>query len=283
MLKDGCLHTGDLAKADEEGFFPSCTLFDAKLQLLEMFSPSFKFPPLDLKLKLGEIHIWFGELDQAVPELYRFIHILSMDERMRAGRFHFQKNRIRFIVRHGMLRMILGRYLGVKASELRFYNEENGKPAITENFGNGTIQFNLSHSNGVALFAFTRDRKIGVDIEYIHDISDMEQIAERFFSINENKVLRSLPKLKKREAFYNGWVCKEAFVKALGCGLSRPLDRFDVSLVPGEPAKLLRIQGDSREASRWSIQYLKPAPDYVGAIAVKSRMLEIKCWRWEMT
>jgi 4'-phosphopantetheinyl transferase len=201
---------------------------------------------------------------------------------MRAGRFHFQKDRRRFIIRHGMLRMILGRYLGVNASELRFSHGENGKPAITEKPGNGTIHFNLSHSNGVALFAFTRDREIGVDIEYIHHISDMEQIAERFFSKNENEVFRSLPQNQKREAFFIGWTCKEAFVKALGDGLSWPLNKFDVSLVPGEPANLLRIEGDSIERSRWSIKNLNPAPDYVGAFAVKSRIAEIKCWRWEI-
>jgi len=241
-----------------------------------------KLPPLDLKLKDGEVHIWFGALDQAVSEMDRFIHSLSIDERMRAGRFHFQKDRKRFIVRHGMLRMILGQYLSVEACELRFYQGKNGKPAITETFGNGTIQFNLSHSNEIALFAFTRGREIGVDIEYIHDISEMEQIAERFFSIKENEVFRSLPKNQKREAFFKGWTCKEAFVKALGDGLSWPLDKFDVSLVPGEPANLSRIEGDSRERSRWSIQNLNPAPDYVGAFAVKSRIAEIKCWRWEI-
>jgi 4'-phosphopantetheinyl transferase len=247
-----------------------------------MLFPSFELPPSDVKLRDGEVHIWSGALDQAGSELNRFFQTLSNDERMRAGRFHFQEDRKRFIVRRGMLRMILGCYLGAEASQLRFCHGENGKPAITEPFGR-TIRFNLSHSNGVALFAFARDRETGVDIEYMRYISGMEQIAERFFSINENEVFRSLPDIQKKEAFYNCWVCKEAFVKTLGGGLSRPLNWFDVSLVPGEPAKLLRTEGDSREASRWSIQYLKPAPDYVGAIAVKSDMHEIKPWRWEMS
>lgn len=238
--------------------------------------------PLDLNFKLGEVHIWFGALHQTVSELYRFNQTLSVEERMRAGRFHFQKDRKRFIARHGMLRMILGCYFGVEASELRFCHGANGKPAITETSCNKPIQFNLSHSNGFAILAFARNLEIGVDIEYIHDFSEMDQIAESFFSIKENEVFRSLPEIQKKEAFYKGWVCKEAFVKALGDGLSCPLDKFDVSLVPGEPAKLLSIEGDSREASRWSIQYLKPAPDYVGAIAVKSRTLDIQRWRWEI-
>jgi 4'-phosphopantetheinyl transferase len=258
-------------------------LFAAEAELLKMLSPpSFIFPPSDLTLGDGEVDIWSGALDQPVPELHRFIQTLSADERIRTARFHFQEDRKRFIVRHGMLRMILGCYLGVEASELQFCYGKNRKPAIVETFGKRTIRFNLSHSNGVAIFAFARDREIGVDIEYIRNIPEMEQIAERFFSIKENEILESLPKINKKEAFYNAWVCKEAIVKALGDGLSRPLDKFDVSLVPGEPAKLLRMEGDLREASRWSIQYVTPAPNYVGAIAVRSRRLKIKRWRWEI-
>lgn len=243
---------------------------------------SFYLLPSVFKLRAGEVHIWIGDLDQPESELYRFIQTLSIDERMRAGRFHFQNDRKRFIVRHGMLRMILGRYLRVNASELRFHYGEHGKPSVIETIGNRTIQFSLSHSNGVALFAFTRDSEIGVDIEHMHDIFEMEQIAERFFSKKENEVFQSLPKSQKREAFFKGWTCKEAFVKALGDGLSWPLDNFEVSLLPSESAKLLRVGGDSREAGRWSIQYLTPTPNYVGAFVIKNRIHEIKCWRWGM-
>lgn len=229
-----------------------------------------------------EIHIWVVALDQQLSENIRFIQTLSTDERMRAGRFHFQEDRKRFIARHGILRKILGYYLGVKASEIRFYHGKNGKPAIIETTGRGTIQFNLSHSNGVAVFAFARNHEVGVDIEHIHDISEIEQIVERFFSLNEYEVLRSLPDSQKKEAFFNGWTCKEAFVKALGDGLSLPLDKFDVALVPGEPAELIRIESDSREALKWSIQKLKSASDYSGALAVKSHLFEIKYLQWEM-
>ena len=111
----------------------------------------------------------------------------------------------------------------------------------------------------------------------------MEQIAERLFSVKENEVFRSLPKSQKRGAFFKGWTCKEAFIKALGDGLFQPLEKFDVSLAPGEPASLLRIKDDSREASRWMIQDLKPAPNYAAAFAVKSHMFETKCWQWEVT
>jgi len=248
-----------------------------------MFSPSFEIAPLGLKLGSDEIHIWMAVLDQPVSRLHRFVQTLSVEERIRAERYHFERDRENFIARRGILRVILGFYLNVESSLLAFRYGKNGKPELTDTFGDGTIHFNLSHSDGVALFAFARDREIGVDIEEIRDISDMEEIVGRFFCGRENEVYRSLGESQKREAFFNGWTCKEAFVKAVGDGLSRPLNQFDVSLLPGEPAKLLRVEGDTGEASRWSIQDLKPAPNYVGAFAVKTHRYETKCWRWEGT
>jgi len=203
-----------------------------------------------------------------------------MDERMRAERFHFERDRKRFIVRRGILRTILGCYLSIEPSRLRFCYGKNGKPALADTSGKGRIRFNLSHSEGLALVAFTRDREIGVDIEHIRDISEMEQIAERFFSVREYTVFRVLPKSKKKEAFFNCWVRKEAFTKAIGDGLSWPLDKFDVSLILGESARLLRIEGDSKGASRWSIQDLKPASGFAAAFAVEGRSGRLHCWQW---
>lgn len=235
-----------------------------------------------MALRDGDVHVWVGELDKTVSELYRFIHPLSSDERMRAERFHFEKDRNRFIVRHGILRMILGHYLDLDANRLRFHHGENGKPVLNETPGIVDIKFNLSHSNGVALFAFARHSDIGVDIEYIRDISEMDLLAERYFSITENDVFRSIPKNQRKEAFFKCWTCKEAFVKALGDGLSWSLGKFDVSMVPGESGKLLRIKDDSKEASQWFIQTFNPTPDYVGSIAVRSRIPKIRCWKWKI-
>ncbi len=255
----------------------------AEVEYLTNLCPPFEIPPLDLKLTDDEIHIWFVVLDQTDAELHRFMQTLSIDERMRADRFYFQKDRKWFISRHGILRTILGRYLSVQADKLRFNQGENGKPEIAGPFVRRTIHFNLSHSNGAALFAFARNHEIGVDIEYVHDMSEMEQIVERFFSIKEKEAFRALPQSQKREAFFKGWTCKEAIVKALGEGLSRPLDKFDVSLIPGESSELIGTEGDARKASRWSIQSLKPAINYIGAFAVNSNLLELKCWRWGIT
>lgn len=230
---------------------------------------------LDRELTAGEIHIWCTSLDQPVS---RYQKLLSDDERIRSERFHFEAHRKRFIVRRGILRMILGCYLSTEPSQLQFCYGKNEKPALADTFSKGKVRFNLSHSEGLALYAFTRDCEIGVDIEHIRDISEMKQIAERFFSARENSVFRALPKSKKKEAFFNCWTRKEAFIKAIGDGLSWPLDGFDVSLVPGEPARLLRIEGDSKTASRWSIQDLKPAFGFAAAFAVKGRIGRVHCW-----
>ena len=245
-----------------------------------MLSPPFRPPPLDLELTTDEIHVWCASLDQRLPRFYGFIQTLSMDDRMRAEQFYFEQDRKHFIASRGIVRMILGRYLGVEPKRLQFCYGKNGKPALANTFGKGNIRFNLSHSEGIALYAFTREHEIGVDIEHIRDISEMEQIAERFFSVRENAVFRALPKSKRKEAFFNCWTRKEAFIKAIGDGLSRPLDKFDVGLVPGEPARLLRIEGDSNVASQWSIQELKLAFGFAAAFAVEGRRWRLRCWRW---
>lgn len=229
--------------------------------------------PLARELETDEIHIWWASLEQPVA---RFQGLLAMDERTRAERFHFEEDRERFIVRRGVLRTILGYYLNVEPGRLQFCYGRNEKPALADTSGRGKVRFNLSHSAGGALYAFTRDREIGVDIEHIRDISEMEQIAERFFSAREHAVFHTLPESKKQEAFFNCWTRKEAFIKATGDGLSCPLDRFDVSLVPGEPARLLGIEGDSKAASRWSLQDLGYITDYAGAFAVEGTGFKMK-------
>lgn len=247
---------------------------------MEMTSLSFSPPPFKLELVTDEIHIWCASLDQPVSQFQRLKQTLSMDEQMRAERFHFKQDRKHFIISRGILRTILGRYLNMKPNQLKFCYGKNGKPALAGTFRNRTIHFNISHSEAVGLYAFTQDSEIGVDIEHIRDISEMEQIAEHFFSVRENAIFSALPKSEKRETFFKCWTCKEAFIKAIGNGLSIPLEKFDVSIVPGEPVKLISIEGDQKRAARWSIQELKPAPGYVAAFALQRRSWLLYCWQW---
>ncbi len=255
----------DLKKAEE-------------IKNMMMNYPAFKYKSSDLKLQTDEIHVWCVSLDQLGPRYQLVSQTLSSDEYMRAKRFRFEKDRNRFIVGRGILRTILGYYLHLEPGKIQFCYGKYGKPALADTSGKGTICFNLSHSEGIALYAFNRDHEIGIDIEHIRNISEMDQIAERFFSVRENDVFRALPESKKKEAFFDCWTRKEAFIKVIGDGLYRPLDKFDVTLVPGEPARLQSMEGDS--ASRWSIQDLKPASGFAAAFAVKGINKQLSCFQW---
>ncbi len=245
-----------------------------------MISESFRLPSLDLKLANDEIHIWCTSLDQPTSLAERLVCTLSTDERAKAQRFYFEEDRKRFIVRHGILRMILGCYSGVEASELWFFYGRNGKLRLADTFRNGTILFSMSSSEGLALYGFTRNREIGVDVECVRDIPDMDQIAELIFSATEALAYRALPDHLKREAFFSCWTRKEAFLKATGDGLSLPLNKFELAVDPGGPAKRLNIDTDMKSACRWSIYDLKPALGFAAAIAAEGRDWRLRCWQW---
>jgi 4'-phosphopantetheinyl transferase len=232
------------------------------------------------RLLPGGVHIWWASLDQLGSRLRKFEQVLTSDEKARAERFRFEQDRNRFIAAHGILRDILGGYLGVGPNTIRFVYGENGKPGIAGKSGCGDIEFSLSHSGGIALYGVRLDHPIGVDIEYIRDIPEKEQIAEQFFSTRENAVFRSLPESKKREVFFNWWTRKEAFLKGIGDGLTRPLDSFDVSMAPEEAAPLLRIEGDSKRTSQWSIWELRPASGFAAAFATDGQIWRLDCWHW---
>lgn len=220
-----------------------------------------------LDLPGDEVHILVGDLDKIILRGYE--EKLPLSEKIRASKYHYQIHRNRYATRHALLRLIIGRYHGIRFYEEEFCLGEHGKPYLSNTNGRDNIYFNISNSESMGIYAFSRNSEIGVDIEYIRNISEMEQIAERFFSVKEDEFFRSLPRSQKREAFFNCWTRKEALIKALGDGLSRPLDKFDVSLVRGEPARLLRIGEDSKIASRWLIQDLKPAPGFAAALAAE--------------
>jgi 4'-phosphopantetheinyl transferase len=237
-------------------------------------------PRVDLTLSSAEVHVWRACLDPDASCVAQLRLTLSADESQRAARFHFPRDRRRFTVARGVLRDILGRYLGVPASELGFRYSAYGKPALADGFDATGVRFNISHSHEIALFAVTCDREIGVDIEYLGREIDGEEIAEHFFSSQECATLRALPAAAKHEAFFTCWTRKEAYIKAHGEGLSLPLDQFDVSLAPGEPAALLATRSDPREALRWSLQALPPGPGYVAALAVEGHGWQLACWHW---
>lgn len=241
--------------------------------------------PPDLGLLSQDIHIWRAYLDLPEGEIERLRQILSIDEQERANRFRFEKPRNNFIVGRGFLRTILSCYLKLEPHQLSFCYSSRGKPELANLRAEEKLCFNLSHSNGLALYAVSRlngqasqgNNSLGIDLEYMRSMPDAEKLAERFFSTKESQLISSLPVEQRQEAFFNGWTRKEAYLKATGDGIVG-LSKVEVSLVPGKPAALLSIEGDREAASRWSLYQLIPAPDYVAALAVEGHGWNLHYW-----
>jgi 4'-phosphopantetheinyl transferase len=232
-----------------------------------------------LTLGNDDVHVWQAALNHAPSQIDGWLHSLAEDEQARARKFHFPIDRERFIVARGVLREILGLYLNRAAQSVSFRYGPHGKPALAEESNGNTIRFNMSHSHDVALYTVTRGREVGIDVEFIRESVEVEQIAERFFSQREIATLRALPVSLRKYAFFLCWTRKEAYIKARGQGLSLPLDQFDVSLTPGEPAALLRTRADPDEALRWSLQELSIGSGYVSALAVEGHDWCLSCWQ----
>ncbi|HEX6270320.1 MAG TPA: 4'-phosphopantetheinyl transferase superfamily protein [Anaerolineales bacterium] len=235
-------------------------------------------PPDVMDLASHQVDIWRARLDLPADSLMTLEAILSADETQRAARFHFQPDHERFIAAHGCLRDILTRYLHCESDQLRFSTNPHGKPALHDH----NLEFNLSHSGDFALVAVTQERKVGVDIERMRQGISSQVIARQYFSRSEVTKLLALPSEQWERGFFNCWTRKEAYIKAHGLGLSLPLESFDVSLAPGEPAILQATRPDSSEAAHWTLLSLQVDSGYAAAVAVKGQALEFRLWDWSM-
>lgn len=235
-------------------------------------------PPEDLTLKEDQVHVWRASLEQPEASIQNLGQTLPADEIARAGRFHFEKDRNHFIVAHGLLRTLLGHYLHVHPGHLHFTVNAYGKPSLDPAFHKQPLNFNLSHSRTLVLYAFTLRRHVGIDVEYMRPDVEFEQVARHSFSPVEQGVLRALPLGAKPQAFYNCWTRKEAYIKARGMGLSLPLDLFDVSMKPGAPPALLASREDEREMDRWSFEEVEPGQGYAGALVVEGHGWDMHCF-----
>ena len=216
---------------------------------------------------LGAIEVAAARLDLP-PEAVRALWARVCEaERRRAARFQFDRDRRRFIVARARLRELLGARLAVDPESVELVYGRNGKPALAPRFADTGWRFNVSHCGEVAVYAFSRSCEIGIDLEAVHEVREAGQIAARFFSRRENQAYLALAPQDRALGFFNCWTRKEAFVKALGDGLSLRLDEFDVSLAPGEPAQFLRIGGTPGEDSGWRLFSFSPLPGFVAALA----------------
>ena len=240
--------------------------------------PPWRSPPETLALGHDEIHVWQANLDQPPSQLHNFFHKLAADEQARAARFYFARDREHFIVARGVLRAILGCYLNCTPESLSFRYGSHGKPALAGETGE-TIRFNVSHSHGIGLYAVTRGWEVGIDLERIRFDLPVAEITERFFSKSEVAMFRSLPTEAQHQAFFRWWARKEAYIKALGEGLSLPLNQFDLPAFE-EQDTVLGTQRDQSEASRWSLHELTATPGFAAALAVKAHGWRLSCWQW---
>jgi 4'-phosphopantetheinyl transferase len=242
--------------------------------------PSWNAPPTQLLLSRQDVHIWRAVLDLPSKSVQELEVSLSIYERMKAEHFRFERDRSRFIAARGILRLILASYLSVEPGAIRFCYEKDGKPRLQNAFGKAGIQFNLSHSEGLALYVLTRGHEVGVDVEYMREISEMGQIVEQFFSVRERAFFGGLPTSEKQETFFNWWTRKEAFMKATGEGLSYPLGRFDAIMAEGKSVESLGTLGGAKEGPRWSMWDVRPAEEFAGTVVVEGGGWDVQCWQW---
>jgi 4'-phosphopantetheinyl transferase len=237
-------------------------------------------------LASDQIHVWRVPLHQNPDRIPELKAILSFEERARADRFHFEKDRRQFIEARAALRQLLSQYLGVAPADLGFSFGPQGKPALAPEVSNTDLRFNLSRRDGLALVAVALGREIGVDVELVRPDLELFEMAEVSFSESELATLKSLPENLRVAGFYNCWTRKEAFIKAIGEGVSFPLKQFDVSLIPGAPAKLLAVRIDQSPSDRiatadsWIVHEV-PVPDgYVAALAFEGSTMNVLCDDW---
>jgi 4'-phosphopantetheinyl transferase len=230
-------------------------------------------------LSSADVHVWHADLDTYPAD--GFLPLLSEDEVSRARRFHFSKDRNHFIVARGLLRKLLGDYLNIEPARLRFAYAEKGKPAL-EDSQRSLLSFNLAHSHGKAIYAFSRGRAVGVDLEFVREDVAGDKIAERFFSPFEIAALKALTPELREQAFFDCWTRKEAYIKARGDGLSMPLDEFDVSLAPGEEAALLQNPKEPEEVRRWTMRTITVAPGYVAALVVEGDDFRLQTFQLDL-
>jgi 4'-phosphopantetheinyl transferase len=223
--------------------------------------------PAPASLLQDQVHVWRAPLPAPASAIPGLARLLAADENERAGHIRSQALHNDFLFARGMLRTLLGGYLDIPHAELRFAYSSHGKPSLAPPAH--ALSFNLSHTEGMVVFAFARQRRLGIDVEKIRRDFQVQPIAERFFSLTELLALRDLPEEQRHQAFFRCWTCKEAYIKARGEGLSHPLHQFDVAVSPAQPVALLSTRPDPGEADRWLLREVPLPSDHVAALAVE--------------
>jgi 4'-phosphopantetheinyl transferase len=227
----------------------------------------------------GRVDIWRVRLDEPSTEVSK-TSVLSPDEISRAGRFHFEKDRLHFSRCRSALRGLLAEYLAIPAAEVRLEYQPSGKPQLAAEQNPGLLQFNVSHSANTALIAIGSRCQLGVDIEKIRQNVDVASLAERFFSEHERAGLRALPDHLRVPGFFACWTRKEAFLKATGAGLSFPLADFSVTTHPDLDPELVDLQGDAEAGKQWLLADFRVLDGYRATVALDRPHFRVATYAW---
>lgn len=244
-----------------------------------MRAPAWLEPPAQVALGPGEVHVWRVALGQPSATIAASASLLSDDERARAARFYFDRDRTTYAIARGAMRTLAGRYLGRPPTALGFGYRAKGKPYLLAPDGE-SLRCNVSHSGDVAVIGFALGKEIGVDVERVYARSELASLARTAFSPDEYARFCAIPHHQREAAFFRCWSRKEAFIKATGEGVSQLMD-FDVSLEPGEPARLLRVAGEPHREPRWSLDDLPEIPGYAAALVVAGHDIDVACWDFQ--
>lgn len=238
-------------------------------------APQWLTPPETISLTEGEVHVWLADLDAEILNLSELQTTLAADEVLRAQRFHFPEHRQRYTCGRGLLRVILAKYLNLEPQEIVFRYGSHGKPSLEESFS--FLSFNLTHSQGLALYIVAPGREVGIDVECINGDREIDSIVSRFFTRSEQTYLLNLSLPERQTAFFCCWTCKEAEAKASGEGISQGLDRLDL-------ASMLENKQNYTYSTPWTVMPLPLDRDwgdrYAAAIAVAGQDWRLKCWKF---
>jgi 4'-phosphopantetheinyl transferase len=218
-----------------------------------------------IPLDNAEIEVWLTRLDLDTDQVSQCEAHLSPDEMLRANRFHFERDRRRFIAARATLRILLGRYLATKPDAIALGYTRNGKPFVADDAA--SLHFNVSHAHERALYAVSPSCVLGVDIEYLNRDIDYSGLAERFFTNREYVALQRIPESARKRAFFACWTRKEAVVKATGDGLSLPLDQFEVTIEPDAEPRILVLPAATQRISDWTLYAADVGNDYIATVA----------------
>ncbi|HXI23056.1 MAG TPA: 4'-phosphopantetheinyl transferase superfamily protein [Pyrinomonadaceae bacterium] len=242
----------------------------------ELWHPAPEHPVIDHEA----VHVWRADLNQEWELVRRLWTGLAPYEQKKANRFYLKSDRIHFIVARGALRDILSHYLDISPRNIEFSYGPFGKPDLLDRSAGNHLRFNVSHSNGIAVYAIARNREIGVDLELIREEAASLDIADRFFSPLEVLALREIPRELQSVAFFNCWTHKEAYVKARGEGIPYGLGRFTVSLAPGEPVAFRSSEERPEDMGNWLLMELPVVQGYASALVVRRPVSGVNFWRW---